>query len=579
MAARDANLRDQTADASTQRSHAREKISLVVDRPSAGEGPLLVLPFAAPHGEEVYGRQIAQVLQNRLRAVPQLVVGHGQLIAAVGSRRRYVPLHRTLALDQVRTCGMGWGAAVVLYGGFTLEPTLRWSLILREMTGGKILFEDTLVGEPHDLLDAPGDVALAVAGALRFALDESAQEHMGRRETGDLRALLQYLRALDLRPLHGVEHGNSELLYVDLLRIMAMDPAFQEPLDLLVTSVGGTEDGSVPEEFLTALRDVGPAGAVGGAVVAQALEEQDYPAQSEAVAAVVLELDPTQITALAIMMRLAYQARDVPRARALVQAVLDQDGEHPGAHEILGNLLAGLDRFPGAAIHWEAALAQSPRRPKVLMRLGSYLVSAGEYERAYDLLSEAYTQGMVSPEALYKLAIAAYRLGRPADAIPPLHRALQREPERPHLHALLARCYLRIGRPDLAEVHDMRALHLAPSYWPSALALGHGALTRGQTAEALDAYTAVVRVRPDLPEALYGWGIALVAGQMIEEGMEALARARDLQPRSVPVLCALAMAQLKYGETEAARQTVAEAQLLDPGSADVQYCLEELADA
>jgi cytochrome c-type biogenesis protein CcmH/NrfG len=125
----------------------------------------------------------------------------------------------------------------------------------------------------------------------------------------------------------------------------------------------------------------------------------------------------------------------------------------------------------------------------------------------------------------------------------------------------------------------MRALHLAPSYWPSALALGHGALTRGQTAEALDAYTAVVRVRPDLPEALYGWGIALVAGQMIAEGMEALGRARDLQPRSVPVLCALAIAQLKSGEIEAARQTVAEAQLLDPGSADVQYCLEELAGA
>jgi len=66
---------------------------------------------------------------------------------------------------------------------------------------------------------------------------------------------------------------------------------------------------------------------------------------------------------------------------------------------------------------------------------------------------------------------------------------------------------------------------------------------------------------------------------MIAEGMEALSRARDLQPGSAPVLCALAMAQLKHGDMEAARETVAEAQRLDPGSADVQYCLQELAGA
>ncbi|MGH2344859.1 MAG: tetratricopeptide repeat protein [Chloroflexota bacterium] len=578
MAARHSNPRDQAADAPAQRSHGREKISLVVDRPSDGEGSLLVLPFAAPRGEEVYGRQIAQMLQHRFRALPQLVIGHGQLIAAVGNRRRYVPLHRTLALDQVRTCGSGWGAAVVLYGGFALEPTLRWSLLLREMGSGKVLFDDTLVGEPEDLLDASGDVALAVAGALGLGLDEAAVERIGRRETDNLQALLCYLRALDLRPLHGVEHGDAKLLYAELLRVAAMDPSFQPPLDLLVNAVGSAEDGSVPIEFLAVLRGLGAEGILGGALVAQALEDQEYLTQAAAVAATVLEHDPTYLTALEVTMRLAYQARDLPRARLLVQAILDQDGEHPGAHEVLGNLLAGADRFPGAAIHWEVALAQQPRRPKVLMRLGSYLVSAGEYERAYDLLSEAFTLGMVSPDALYKLGVAAYRLGRASEAIPPLHRALQREPERAHLHALLARCYLRVGRPDLAEMHDLRALHFAPSYWPSALALGHGALNRGRTAEALDAYTAVVRVRPDLPEALYGWGIALVAENLIEEGMEALIRAREFQPNSVPVLCALAMAQLKSGDKNAARQTVAEAERLDSGNADVQYCLHELAD-
>jgi len=74
-----------------------------------------------------------------------------------------------------------------------------------------------------------------------------------------------------------------------------------------------------------------------------------------------------------------------------------------------------------------------------------------------------------------------------------------------------------------------------------------------------------------------GWRVEVAS--TIAEGMEALARARELQPDSVHVLCALAMAQLKHGETLAARQTVAEAERLDSGSADVQYCLHELAGA
>jgi cytochrome c-type biogenesis protein CcmH/NrfG len=102
-------------------------------------------------------------------------------------------------------------------------------------------------------------------------------------------------------------------------------------------------------------------------------------------------------------------------------------------------------------------------------------------------------------------------------------------------------------------------------------------LNRGQTAEALEAYTNVVRIRPDLPEALYGWGIALVASNMIAEGVEALTRARDLAPESVPVLCALAMAHLKDGNSEAAHQAVEAAARLNPASADVRYCLNELA--
>ncbi|HVC81058.1 MAG TPA: tetratricopeptide repeat protein [Chloroflexota bacterium] len=577
MAAREANLRDQEKDAPTQRSSAREKISLVVDRPSTGDGALLILPFAAPRGEEVFGRQLAQVLQSRLRALPRLVVGHGQLLASVGSRRRYVPLHRTLSLDQARTCGVGWGAASVLSGSIALHPTLRWSLIVREPGSGKVLFEDTLIGEPEDLLDAPGDVALAVAGALGLAVGNTDQEQVGRRETDSLEALLTYLRALDRRPAHGVEQGDAESFFKGLLRALALDPTFKLPLDLLVACATNQGEEATLADLLVVLGGSNAEEVAAGAALARELEEQGHGAQAEAVAATVLKHESAPVSALAVVMRLAYQARDLPRARVLVNAVLDLDPEHAGAHEVLGNLLASAERFPGAAIHWEVALEQNPHHAKVLMRLGSYLVATGEYQRAYELLSRALVLGAMTPDALYKLGIAAYRLGLAGEAIAPLNQALQLEPERAHVHALLARCYQRLGRNDLARVYDGRALQIAPTYWPSALALGHEALNQGRTAEALNAYTTVARLRPDLPEALYGWGIALVAGNLIAEGVEALSRARDLSPNSVPVLCALAMAHLKHGNLEAARHAVEQAERLDPNSTDVEYCLHELA--
>ncbi|MGH2409791.1 MAG: hypothetical protein ACRDGS_05405, partial [Chloroflexota bacterium] len=380
MAAREANLRDQEEDAPTQRSPAREKISLVVDRPSAGEGALLILPFAAPRGEEVFGRQLALVLQWRLRALPRLVVGHGQLLASVGSRRRYVPLHRTLSIDQARTCGIGWGAAYVLSGSIALHPTLRWSLIVREPGSGKVLFEDTLIGEPEDLLDAPGDVALAVAGALGLAMGDACQEQLGLRETNNLEAMLTYLRALDRRPAHGVEQGNVESFCEGLLRALALDPTFRPPLDLLTACALSDDEGATLEDLLAVLAHRGAEELAAGAALARELEEQGHNAQAEAVAMAVLKHEAAPISALAVVMRLAYQARDLPRARILVNAVLDLDPEHAGAHEVLGNLLAGAERFPGAAIHWEVALEQNPNHAKVLMRLGSYLVATGEYQ-------------------------------------------------------------------------------------------------------------------------------------------------------------------------------------------------------
>jgi tetratricopeptide (TPR) repeat protein len=192
------------------------------------------------------------------------------------------------------------------------------------------------------------------------------------------------------------------------------------------------------------------------------------------------------------------------------------------------------------------------------------------------MLSKADALGVSTHDSLYQLGVSAYRLGLIDEAIAALAAGIQLNPDLPYLHIMLARCYTRTGNNALASNHDARALELLPSYWPSALAIGYTALNQGKIDAALTAYTLVASARPDLPEALYGLGIALIASNMILDGLEALIRARELAPENVAVLCAVTLAYLRVGKINEARAAVNEAIRLDPENVDVVHCATEV---
>lgn len=578
MATQETSLRDQEEGAAETRESTNEKISLVVDRPAPSGLGVLIVPFATARNEEALGRQIGLVLQHRMQGLPELTTGHGQLIAVMGGTRRYLPLYRVLSAQQALACGNSWGAGAVLYGAITVQPALRWSVVLQNVRNGAILFEDTLAGEPEDLLDAPGDLALVLARALEIPIDEDARTVMETRETDHLDALLTYLQAVDLRPQHGVAQGDPEIIRRHLLRSLALDPAFRAPAALLIADILGEAPREHALDAIIGTMEVtGGYGTSGTAALARALDEQGMAEEAGVLATAVLRRDPLQPTALALAGHHAFRAGQIANAKRLAQTWLEAEPEHPGAHELLGNVLAASERFPGAAQHWELALSYQPDQPRLLLRLGSYLAVAGEYQHAYKLLNQANAMGQASTESLYQLGVVSYRLGLVSEAIAALQKALLHDPDRGNAHVMLARCYQRVGRSDLAQVHDARALDLLPTYWPSALARGHTALRRGLIAEALDAYTLVARARPDLPEALYGLGRTLLAGNRADEAMVVLARAHELRQEDVQILCALAVAYHRAGRHREAEQTLVRADALAPFSPAIARAEQEMA--
>ena len=564
-----------TADpTAAETSQAALKISLVVDIPSPDSRSLLILPFAAVEPEGHLGRQMGLLLQRRFAVIPDLAVGHGQLITpgARGRGRRYLPLGRPLSAEQARACGAGWGATTVLYGAISAQDGLRWTLIVQDVRGGDILFNDTLIGDIEDMPDAPGSAAEVIARALEIGLNEQQQEALVARETDSPEALISFLQATDLRPQYGLSPSGLIGMRRHLLQALRLDPSFEAARTLLVTDMQATKDEAQLLENLLQAAGGGREGLESLAALARMLEERGCPDPARTLAAAVLTREPRQETALSVAARGAFAAGAFAGARALVDTWLEVRSDDPAAHELRGNLLAAGGRFVGAAQHWELALEYDPSRSRLLMRLGVYLAVSGDYERAYETLLRAREQGAASMDALFQFGRVAYRLGHYEEGRRALELALEKNPNRAQLHALLARCYLRLGREDRALAHDRQALKLAPTLWPSALATGHLTLNSGDLDEALTAFTTAARLRPDSADALCGLGSTLVARGFLDDGIAVLLRAHELRPADIEILSTLALAYYQAGNRKEADLVLAQGYRLAPESDLLRRC-------
>ncbi|MDB5059252.1 MAG: Tetratricopeptide 1 repeat-containing protein, partial [Chloroflexi bacterium] len=390
-------------------------------------------------------------------------------------------------------------------------------------------------------------------------------------------ALLLYLSAADLRPQHAVTQVDPKRARSQLLSAIEIDPTFRAPIEMLTAELVRTPGNDTAlEGLIVAMEALGAPGVSAMVTVARALENDGHAEQSASVASAVLGRHPAHVDALALAGQHAYRAGQFDRARTIIQALTAIDPESAVPYALQGNLLAAGNRIPGAAIQWELSLSYDPDQPRVLLRLGSYMATIGEHQRAYDILLRADQLGASTADSLYQLGVAAYRLGLIADATAALEMACKMNAELSYIHIMLARCYVRAGNDEKATTHDQRALQLLPSYWPSALAMGYNALNQGRLAEALQAYAQVARARPDLPEALYGLGIALVANDMLDDGLATLVRAHELQGDNVAILCALTLTYLRAGLLDEARASIYDAMFLAPNNEEVAHCIAEV---
>ncbi len=191
-----------------------------------------------------------------------------------------------------------------------------------------------------------------------------------------------------------------------------------------------------------------------------------------------------------------------------------------------------------AARDFHNAIRRAPDAPQPLIALGDLYNLKHPAQAALWYGQAANQLKFDDPTLLYKLALARYRAGAPAEALDPLRRAVARNDSLAEAHYLLGLVYRDVQRPDDAIGSLDRAIRLSPG---------------------------LVAAREELAD-LYR-----ARGRHLDEmsQLQALSSLDDLTDRTV----AIALAQARQGQFPAALGTLGQAADRAPADSRVQLAL------
>jgi predicted O-linked N-acetylglucosamine transferase (SPINDLY family) len=227
-----------------------------------------------------------------------------------------------------------------------------------------------------------------------------------------------------------------------------------------------------------------------------------------------------------------------------------------------GNRAEDAGKLHEACALYRAAVKLAPQSARAHLNLGIALAALGDEAGAVAGYEQALALEAANPFAAYNFGKLHYERGRHADAERLLRLALAAKPDFARARVVLA-CVLdaqdkanqaltelealggqadfgalfikaavlrKLGRLDAAADSLRGAVALEPENLDARTTLFHVLQAKGDPAGAARELEAVLKQRPDWPEALYNYGVVLKKLLRPVEAEEALRRAIALQP-------------------------------------------------
>jgi tetratricopeptide (TPR) repeat protein len=191
---------------------------------------------------------------------------------------------------------------------------------------------------------------------------------------------------------------------------------------------------------------------------------------------------------------------NLPAAAARYKSATLADPAEPLYHKSLANLLIKLEEWQEAVSECKAALASEPNDAPVLNNLGFAHEALGETDEARGCYELAVRNAVGEPRYRYNLGNANYRRGHFEEARDSYRAAVNLNNEFVLAHSSLANCYYRLGQLD----------------------------------QAIDSWQAAIQLDPNLIDARFNLGVALLVAtppqpkEAAAHWSEALGRDRNL---------------------------------------------------
>lgn len=200
------------------------------------------------------------------------------------------------------------------------------------------------------------------------------------------------------------------------------------------------------------------------------------------------------------------------------------------AHNNLGILLSGENRFEDAVAHLRTALELKP----------DYAPAANN------------------------LGYALFRLERPTEAVPALERALQLKPDYAIAHRNLGTALAMLGRNAEALTHFETALRLDPNDGEAEMNQGIALMLLNRFPEAVPHFERAVALAPDSAEPCFTYGRALAYQGRLADAARQFEAAVARAPQYAEAHFELAQIYSQLGRREDAQRHLATAHELNP---------------
>ncbi len=187
-------------------------------------------------------------------------------------------------------------------------------------------------------------------------------------------------------------------------------------------------------------------------------------------------------------------------------------------------------RLAEAEAIYRRVLAQDPNQADALHRLGLVAFQLGRNDAAIELIRQAIA--LQPNDAAYhlNLAIALQRRGDLDAAVASFSKAIQIRPDLVEAHHNLGRALRQQGKLDQAVAALRRAIELDPHHAESYNTLGLVFRQQGKLTDAAAEYTRALQIRPDLADALNNLANVLREQAKLDEAIVCYDRALALRP-------------------------------------------------